>query len=128
MDAGRHPDFLAGRVIAAIGRYRASMLPPYARALADYSHLREHRGRRPATRAAWHSPRIPAGRAFFDFYGENLFRTDMGIERGQLGSLLDHTGPVLKASDMRLACSVRTAATPVSSEPPDPTGPSCRPA
>jgi arginine decarboxylase len=31
---------------------------------------------------------------FHDFYGENLFRTDMGIERGALGSLLDHTGPV----------------------------------
>jgi arginine decarboxylase len=34
------------------------------------------------------------GRAFFDFYGENLFRTDMGIERGSLGSLLGHTGPI----------------------------------
>jgi arginine decarboxylase len=31
---------------------------------------------------------------FFDFYGENLFRTDMGIERGALGSLLSHSGPI----------------------------------
>ena len=31
---------------------------------------------------------------FFDFFGENLFRTDMGIERGALGSLLGHSGPV----------------------------------
>jgi arginine decarboxylase len=29
--------------------------------------------------------------------GENLFRTDMGIERGALGSLLDHTGPVAES-------------------------------
>ena len=34
------------------------------------------------------------GRVFFDYYGENLFRSDMGIERGALGSLLGHSGPV----------------------------------
>jgi arginine decarboxylase len=31
---------------------------------------------------------------FFDFFGENLFRTDMGIERAALGSLLGHLGPI----------------------------------
>src|SRR6266850_2565106 len=41
--------------------------------------------------------KLPAGRAFFDFMGENLFRTDMGIERGALGSLLDHTGVVAES-------------------------------
>src|SRR4029077_8604433 len=39
----------------------------------------------------------PAGRAFFDFLGENSFRIDMGIERGVLGSLLDHTGPIAES-------------------------------
>ena len=52
------------------------------------------RGRRPAIRAASRSSSRPIGRVFFDFYGENLFRTDMGIERGALGSLLGHTGPI----------------------------------
>ena len=51
-------------------------------------------GRRPVTRAASPSSSRPSGRVFFDFYGENLFRTDMGIERGALGSLLGHSGPV----------------------------------
>ncbi len=36
--------------------------------------------------------KTPAGRFYHDYYGENLFRTDMGIERTSLGSLLDHTG------------------------------------
>src|SRR3954469_22112413 len=89
------PDFLAGRILAAIGRYRASVLPPYAKALADYSRVREHSWSAPGHQGGVAFTKIPAGRAFFDFYGENLFRTDMGIERGQLGSLLDHTGPVL---------------------------------
>ena len=91
------PDFIAGRILAAIGRYRASVLPPYARALADYSRLREHSWSAPGHQGGIAFTKIPAGRAFFDFYGENLFRTDMGIERGQLGSLLDHTGPVLNS-------------------------------
>lgn len=29
--------------------------------------------------------------------GENLFRSDMGIERAYLGSMLDHTGPMGQA-------------------------------
>ncbi len=31
-------------------------------------------------------------RIYHDFFGENLFRTDIGIERVAVGSLLDHTG------------------------------------
>jgi arginine/lysine/ornithine decarboxylase len=38
-----------------------------------------------------------AGKLFHDFFGENLFRTDMGIERCNLGSMLDHTGPMGQA-------------------------------
>ena len=31
---------------------------------------------------------------FFDYFGENLLRTDLSISVGALGSLLDHTGPI----------------------------------
>lgn len=86
--------FVSGRVAAAIERYRAQLLPPYARALAKYSRLREESFSAPGHQGGIGFTKRPVGRAFFDFYGENLFRTDMGIERGQLGSLLDHTGPV----------------------------------
>ena len=72
------------------------------------------RGRRPVTRAASRSRSRRSGALFFDFYGETLFRTDMGIERGALGSLLDHTGPDRRrASAMPRASSARTAATHV---------------
>ncbi len=87
-------DFVAGRVVAAMERYRLGLLPPYARALAEYSRVREHSWSAPGHQGGVAFTKLPVGRAFFDFYGENLFRTDMGIERGQLGSLLDHTGPV----------------------------------
>jgi arginine decarboxylase len=90
-------DFVAGRVWAAIQRYQAQLLPPYARALAVYSQLREHSWSAPGHQGGIAFTKLPAGRAFFDFMGENLFRTDMGIERAALGSLLDHTGPVAES-------------------------------
>ena len=90
-------DFVAGRVMAAIERYRAQLLPPYARALAIYSQLREHSWSAPGHQGGIAFTKLPAGRAFFDFLGENVFRIDMGIERGALGSLLDHTGVVAES-------------------------------
>ncbi|MFV0679718.1 arginine decarboxylase [Ottowia sp.] len=87
-------DFIAGRVLAAIRRYEAQLLPSYAQALAKYAALREHSWSAPGHQGGVAFTKLPVGRVFFDFMGENIFRTDMGIERGALGSLLDHTGPV----------------------------------
>jgi arginine decarboxylase len=86
--------FIAGRVQAAIERYIQTLLPPYAAALARYDREREYSWAAPGHQGGVAFLKSPIGRAFFDFYGENLFRTDMGIERGALGSLLGHTGPV----------------------------------
>jgi arginine decarboxylase len=86
--------FIAGRVQAAIERYLESLLPPYAAALARYEREREYSWAAPGHQGGVAFLKSPVGRVFFDFYGENLFRTDMGIERGALGSLLGHSGPV----------------------------------
>ena len=87
-------DFIAGRVVAAITRYRKHLLPPMFNALEEFSRVHEY---------SWHTPghtggtafmKSPAGRAFFDFFGENLFRSDLSISVGGLGSLSDHSGPI----------------------------------
>ncbi len=44
--------------------------------------------------------KTPAGRFYHDYYGENLFRTDMGIERTSLGSLLTILAHLAKAKNM----------------------------
>src|SRR5262245_6867271 len=75
-------DFIAGRVMAAIRGYEAQLLPPYARVLAEYGRLREHSWSAPGHQGGIAFTKHPAGRAFFDFLGENVFRIDMGIERG----------------------------------------------
>lgn len=86
--------FLAGRVQASIDRYLDALLPPYAAALARYEREREYSWAAPGHQGGVAFLKSPVGRVFFDFYGESLFRTDMGIERGALGSLLGHSGPV----------------------------------
>ena len=86
--------FLAGRAQAAIERYLEQLLPPYAAALMRYNREREYSWAAPGHQGGVAFLKSPVGRLFFDFYGENLFRSDMGIERGALGSLLGHSGPV----------------------------------
>src|SRR5215472_19143556 len=87
-------DFIAGRILAAIGRYRAQILPPMFAALVRFAEVHEY---------SWHTPghaggtaflKSPPGRAFFDFFGESLLRSDLSISVGELGSLLDHSGPI----------------------------------
>jgi arginine decarboxylase len=86
--------FVGGRAAAAVERYVAALLPPFAKALAGYDRDREYSWAAPGHQGGVAFLKSTVGRAFFDFYGENLFRTDMGIERGSLGSLLGHTGPI----------------------------------
>ncbi len=86
--------FVSGRIEGAIDRYIEALLPPYAAALARYNREREYSWAAPGHQGGVAFLKSPVGRVFFDFYGENLFRTDMGIERGALGSVLGHSGPV----------------------------------
>lgn len=86
--------FIAGRVVAAIQRYLEHLLPPCTDALIRYTLKDEHSWAAPGHQGGIAFTKSPVGRVFFDFFGENLFRSDSGIERGNLGSVLDHSGPV----------------------------------
>ncbi|MGZ0720563.1 arginine decarboxylase [Kluyvera cryocrescens] len=85
-------DFIAGRAVAAMHRYCEQMLPPLFSALVKYNDIHEYSWAAPGHQGGVGFTKTPAGRLYHDYYGENLFRTDMGIERVSLGSLLDHTG------------------------------------
>jgi arginine/lysine/ornithine decarboxylase len=86
--------FIGGRVMAAILRYREHILGPMASALFKFAGVSEY---------SWHTPghsggtaflKSPAGRIFYDYFGENLLRSDLSISVAELGSLLDHSGPI----------------------------------
>jgi len=90
--------FIASRVQSAIERYLSQLLPPYAAALASYNRDSEYSWAAPGHQGGVAFLKSPVGRVFFDFFGENLFRTDMGIERGALGSLLGHCGTAMEGA------------------------------
>ena len=99
------PDFIAGRIEAAVSRYRSQLLPPLMQAIWEYNaQQHEYSWAAPGHQGGIGFTKAPSGKKFYDFYGENLFRTDTGIERSSIGSLLDHTGAF--AESEKLAAKV----------------------
>ena len=95
------PVFIAGRVDAAIRRWRCGLLPPLMKAIWDYNETHhEYSWAAPGHQGGVGFTKTPEGKKFYDFYGENLFRTDTGIERGSIGSLLDHEGAFRQSEAM----------------------------
>jgi arginine decarboxylase len=88
------PVFIASRISVAADRYFGALLPPFTRALVNYNRDAEYSWAAPGHQGGVAFQKSPIGRLFYDAYGEALFRTDMGIERGALGSLLSHLGPI----------------------------------
>ena len=88
------PALIGRRIESAMERYRRDLLPPMFGALVNFSRGHGY---------SWHTPghsggtaflKSPVGRAFYEFYGENMLRSDLSISVGELGSLLDHSGPI----------------------------------
>jgi lysine decarboxylase/arginine decarboxylase len=86
--------FIAGRIEAACKRYVSEIAPPMFRDLVRFNNVHEY---------SWHTPghtggiaflKTAVGKSFFEYFGENLFRSDLSISVGDLGSLLDHTGSI----------------------------------
>ncbi|HDZ55161.1 MAG TPA: lysine decarboxylase [Pseudomonas xinjiangensis] len=89
--------FIAGQIARTARSYLSQLLPPFFKALLDYTGRASY---------SWHSPghgggvafrKSPVGRAFHDFFGENTLRSDLSVSVPGLGSLLDHNGPIAAA-------------------------------
>lgn len=89
--------FVAGRVSSAIEKYANILLPPFFGAMVSFAEEYEY---------SWHTPghcggtaflKSAVGQEFVRFFGEQLFRSDLSVSVGELGSLLKHSGPVGKA-------------------------------
>lgn len=88
-------EFIAARAHALITKYYEQLLPPFTKALFQYTENNpEYSWAAPGHQGGIAFSKTAVGREFLDFFGENLFRTDTGIERESLGSLLDHSGPI----------------------------------
>ncbi|SDJ82579.1 Orn/Lys/Arg decarboxylase N-terminal domain-containing protein [Pseudomonas indica] len=89
--------FLARQVARAARNYLSGLLPPFFRALVEHTAQSNY---------SWHTPghgggvayrKSPVGQAFHQFFGENTLRSDLSVSVPELGSLLDHTGPLAEA-------------------------------
>ena len=89
--------FVAKQIIRAANEYIDQLLPPFFKALIKHAAESNY---------SWHTPghsggvaftKDPVGRAFHQFFGENTLRSDLSISVPELGSLLDHTGPIKEA-------------------------------
>jgi arginine decarboxylase len=87
-------EFMARAIARAAQLYLERLPPPMFRALMDYTLHASY---------SWHTPghgggvafrKSPVGQLFYQFFGENTLRSDISVSVGQLGSLLDHTGPI----------------------------------
>ncbi|TBU84798.1 Orn/Lys/Arg decarboxylase N-terminal domain-containing protein [Phytopseudomonas dryadis] len=91
--------FLARQVARAARNYLDGLLPPFFKALVQHTAQSNY---------SWHTPghgggvayrKSPVGQAFHQFFGENTLRSDLSVSVPELGSLLDHTGPLAAAEE-----------------------------
>lgn len=89
---------LFGRQIdEAANRYEDKLLPPFFGALAQYVYKGKSQFDCPGHQGGAYFRRHPAGRAFYDFFGEELFRSDLCNADVAMGDLLIHEGAPLTA-------------------------------
>ncbi|CAQ83413.1 MULTISPECIES: Orn/Lys/Arg family decarboxylase [Photorhabdus] len=92
--------FIASRANSLIKKYYAQLLPPFTRALFQYTQESpEYSWTTPGHQGGVAFTKTAAGRELINFFGENLFRSDLGVERTVLGSLLDHTGAIKESEE-----------------------------
>ncbi len=77
---------------AAAADYQARLLPPFFQTLTKYVAMDNTTFACPGHQGGAFFKKHPAGRQFYDFFGENLFRADMCNADVKLGDLLIHEG------------------------------------
>ncbi|MGD9425872.1 ornithine decarboxylase [Pantoea sp. NSTU24] len=77
---------------AAAQAYEAALLPPFFETLSRYVDMQNSTFACPGHQGGAFFKKHPAGKQFFDFYGENVFRSDMCNADVKLGDLLIHEG------------------------------------
>ncbi|MCU6669543.1 ornithine decarboxylase [Enterobacteriaceae bacterium H4N4] len=77
---------------SAACRYEENLLPPFFDTLSQYVAMDNSTFACPGHQHGAFFKKHPAGRQFFEFFGENLFRADMCNADVKLGDLLIHEG------------------------------------
>lgn len=87
----------ARQVDEAASRYEDKVLPPFFGQLNDYVHQGNAQFDCPGHQGGAFFRKHPAGRVFYDFFGEEVFRSDLCNADVTMGDLLIHEGAPLAA-------------------------------
>ena len=85
------------QIEAAASQYEEKVLPPFFKALSEYVENGNAAFDCPGHQGGQFFRKHPAGRYLYDFYGENLFRSDICNADVKLGDLLIHEGYACEA-------------------------------
>lgn len=85
------------QIESAVARYEDTILPPFFKGLLEYVEQGNSEFDCPGHQGGAYFRKHPAGRIFYDFYGENTFRADLCNADVAMGDLLIHEGPALAA-------------------------------
>ncbi|WP_320719860.1 ornithine decarboxylase [Enterobacter sp. 296B2] len=88
--SGKAQEFL--ELESAACRYEEDLLPPFFDTLSQYVEMGNSTFACPGHQHGAFFKKHPAGRQFYDFFGENVFRADMCNADVKLGDLLIHEG------------------------------------
>ena len=75
-----------------VASYEALILPPFFKALSDYVGDNNAQFDCPGHQGGQFFAKHPTGRAFYDFFGDHIFRADLCNADVKLGDLLIHEG------------------------------------
>ena len=81
-----------GTIEQIVASYEALILPPFFKTLSDYVGDNNAQFDCPGHQGGQFFAKHPTGRAFFDFFGEHIFRADLCNADIKLGDLLIHEG------------------------------------
>ena len=81
-----------GTIEQIVASYEALILPPFFKALSDYVGDNNAQFDCPGHQGGQFFGKHPTGRAFFDFFGDHIFRADLCNADIKLGDLLIHEG------------------------------------
>ncbi len=91
------PDFIARNLVSRLKQYAETLKTPFFGALVDYAEEGNQLWTCPGHNGGIFYNRSPIGRIFVEHLGEAIFRDDLDNSVLDLGDLLVHEGPALKA-------------------------------
>ena len=81
-----------GTIEQIVSSYESLILPPFFKALSDYVGDNNAQFDCPGHQGGQFFAKHPTGRAFYDFFGDHIFRADLCNADVKLGDLLIHEG------------------------------------